>query len=59
LRHNTGKAQEVVRRFAQAWRDETCACHSAANGAILTDPARIPPRTRRRLDLLYGKYWRK
>ena len=36
-----------------------CACRHAAAGAIVTDPALIPYQTRRRLELLYGKYWRK
>jgi 5'-methylthioadenosine phosphorylase len=36
-----------------------CACRHAAAGAIATDPARIPYQTRRRLDLLYGRYWNK
>jgi 5'-methylthioadenosine phosphorylase len=36
-----------------------CACRRAAAGAIATDPAQIPYQTRRRLDLLYGRYWSK
>jgi 5'-methylthioadenosine phosphorylase len=39
--------------------DGDCACRRAAAGAITTDPALIPYQTRRRLELLYGKYWRK
>ena len=34
----------------------TCGCGSALKNAILTDPAKIPPETRRDLDLLIGKY---
>jgi 5'-methylthioadenosine phosphorylase len=36
-----------------------CSCRHAAANAIVTDPALIPYQTRRRLDLLYGKYWKK
>jgi 5'-methylthioadenosine phosphorylase len=35
-----------------------CACHSAAENAIFTDPALIPLEVKRRLALFYGKYWR-
>jgi 5'-methylthioadenosine phosphorylase len=34
----------------------TCPCGTALNNAILTDPKKIPPETRRDLDLLIGKY---
>jgi 5'-methylthioadenosine phosphorylase len=33
-----------------------CGCEHALKEAIITDRAAIPPRTRRRLDLLLGKY---
>jgi len=36
-----------------------CTCRSAAAHALVTDPALIPYQTRRRLELLYGKYWKK
>jgi 5'-methylthioadenosine phosphorylase len=36
-----------------------CPCRHAAENAIMTDPAVIPYDTRRRLDLLYGKYWKR
>jgi 5'-methylthioadenosine phosphorylase len=34
----------------------TCGCGSAVKFAVMTDPARIPPRTREKLALLVGKY---
>jgi 5'-methylthioadenosine phosphorylase len=36
-----------------------CACHHAAEHAVMTAPALIPQQTRERLELLYGKYWGK
>ncbi len=36
--------------------DRSCACLSALDGAIITDPEAIPPETRQRLDLLVSKY---
>ena len=37
--------------------DRACACGTALENAILTDPAYIPAETRRDLDLLIGKYF--
>ena len=34
-----------------------CACRHAAASAIMTDPARITDEAKKRLDLLYGRYW--
>lgn len=36
--------------------DRDCTCRSALDGAIITDPEVIPPKTRRRLNLLVSKY---
>ncbi len=36
--------------------DRGCGCLSALDGAIITDPEVIPPKTRQRLDLLVSKY---
>ena len=57
---NTRALQELLPEMlaALAARDD-CACRHAAAAAIVTDPALIPYQTRRRLELLYGKYWRK
>jgi 5'-methylthioadenosine phosphorylase len=35
-----------------------CACRHAAASAIMTDPARITEEAKKRLDLLYGRYWK-
>ena len=34
-----------------------CECRHSAENVILTDPSLIPPETKRRLSLFYGKYW--
>ena len=34
-----------------------CPCRHAAASAIVTDPSVIAPEVKRRLELLYGKYW--
>jgi 5'-methylthioadenosine phosphorylase len=36
-----------------------CPCRHAAEHALMTDPALIPYDARRKVALLYGKYWRK
>ncbi len=57
---NTQALQELLPGiFAELSGRGDCACRQAAAGAITTDPALIPYQTRRRLELLYGKYWRK
>jgi len=33
-----------------------CSCGTALQFAVMTDPKRIPPGTRKKLDLLLGKY---
>jgi 5'-methylthioadenosine phosphorylase len=38
---------------------KNCPCHNALEDALITNPTFIPQETRRRLDLLIGKYLRK
>lgn len=45
--------REAVSRVAP---DRDCGCRRALEFGILTDPAAIPPETRRRLEPLVGKY---
>ena len=57
LKKNVALAREVVRRTVLAVNGaRECACASAARGALMTDPAAIPPETRARLDLIVGRY---
>ncbi|MGH7247174.1 MAG: S-methyl-5'-thioadenosine phosphorylase, partial [Pseudomonadota bacterium] len=49
MRANVAKAQAAVARLAGliAKRERTCACGNALAGTIITDPAVIPPKTKR------------
>ena len=55
---NTALARELVaitaRKFAQLPR--ACACPNAMAGVLATDPAAIPPATRAKYALIFGKY---
>jgi 5'-methylthioadenosine phosphorylase len=60
LNQNAANAAKVVRAAVAAMpKDRTCACASALQFAILTNPAAIPAETRERLDLMIGKYLNK
>lgn len=57
LHRNVDTAKNIIRRVVGAIPgDRTCPCREAARYAILTPADRIPPETRRAVDLLYGKY---
>lgn len=57
LGENAAAARRTVREAVTRVRaDRGCACRSALEHAILTDPAAIPRETRQRLDPLVGKY---
>ena len=57
LNQNASNACKVVRAaVASLPRERYCACASALKFAMLTDPKTIPAETRRKLDLLVGKY---
>ena len=57
LNQNAANASKVVAAAVAAIpRERICACASALQFAILTDPAVIPAATRAKLDLLIGKY---
>jgi 5'-methylthioadenosine phosphorylase len=58
MQANAARARALVPALADAVAAAgDCPCFAAAEGAILTDPAAIPPETRERLELLYGRYW--
>jgi 5'-methylthioadenosine phosphorylase len=60
LNQNAANAARVVRAAVAAMpKDRTCACASALQFAILTNPAAISAETHERLDLLIGKYLNK
>ncbi|MBI5295222.1 MAG: S-methyl-5'-thioadenosine phosphorylase [Chloroflexi bacterium] len=57
LNKNTELAQEAVRLLARGFEPERdCACQHALSDALITRPDRIPTDTRKKLDLLVGKY---
>ncbi len=57
LKQNSANAAKVVRAAVAAMpKERTCACGSALQFAVLTDPSAIPQATREKLDLLLGKY---
>ncbi len=57
LLKNAENAAKVVRESVAAMpRGRTCKCGSALAHAIITDRARIPAATRRKLKLILGKY---
>ena len=57
LNQNASNACKVVKAAVAAMpRERKCACATALKFALLTDPKTIPAETRRKLDLLVGKY---
>jgi 5'-methylthioadenosine phosphorylase len=57
LAHNTQIAQQAINNLTQSLKPERqCECGSALANAIITQPDRIPPETRLKLDLLVRKY---
>jgi 5'-methylthioadenosine phosphorylase len=58
LLKNVETARDVLRRVIPAVPEaRTCPCPSLLQNAVITDPARFPLATRRRLDLLLGRYF--
>ena len=58
LNRNTQAAQESIRVLARTIgsSERNCTCDSALASALITQPDKIPPETRQRLDLLTHKY---
>lgn len=57
LRKNIDNAKKIVRGVLKSMKeDRVCGCHSALKSAIMTDPKAIPPATKKRLELIIGKY---
>ena len=57
LTQNAANACEVVRAAVAAMpRERGCKCGSALKHALLTQPDKIPPATRKKLSLLLDKY---
>jgi 5'-methylthioadenosine phosphorylase len=57
LHKNTVLAQTAIRRLLKNLKPErSCDCNRALAGALITNPKKIPAATRKKLDLLVGKY---
>lgn len=57
LRRNVATAQGIVRRLAASdIGPRTCPCKDALAQALVTRPEQMPAETRRRLDMIIGKY---
>ena len=58
LHQNADTAKAIVKKTAAALPEtSTCACLSAAQFAIITQPDKMPEKTKAKLDPLYGHYW--
>ena len=58
LLKNVATAKDVLRRVIPAvGAPRMCPCPSLLQNAVITSPAAFPFGTRRRLDLLLGKYF--
>ncbi len=57
LNKNTQIAQDAVVNLVRSMKTErTCQCGSALSTALITNPNAVPAETRKKLDLLVGKY---
>lgn len=57
LTHNTEIAQQAISNLVRVLSPKRhCECGNALANAIITQPERIPPETRQKLDLLVRKY---
>ena len=57
LNHNTQIAQQAIANLAENLTPErNCNCGEALATALITQPERVPPVTRQKLDLLAHKY---
>jgi 5'-methylthioadenosine phosphorylase len=57
LHQNAENAAKVVKAAVKAMpRERTCACASAAQYAVMTQPETIPAAAKERVGLLFGKY---
>jgi 5'-methylthioadenosine phosphorylase len=57
MRQNVAAARALIRKTVPAVAPpRTCPCAQAARGALMTDPARLTPEARARLDLIVGRH---
>lgn len=59
LQANAARANHIVRALTERLpKTSACACHNAAQFAIITAPDAISQTAKERLNVLYGKYWK-
>ena len=57
LNKNTTIAQDAIRNLVRGLsKERACDCGQALASALITNPKVIPAETRKKLDLLVGKY---
>ena len=57
LKANVGMAKEIIKlALLRIPEERTCECATALKNAIITSPEAIPEETRKKLDLIIGKY---
>jgi 5'-methylthioadenosine phosphorylase len=57
LQKNSLNAQKIIRTaIGRLPEERSCKCGSALAHALISDPARVPAETRKRLSLLVDKY---
>jgi 5'-methylthioadenosine phosphorylase len=59
MHQNSDNAQKVVKAAVRLMPHDMSAspAQTAAKFAIMTDKAMIPAETKKKLDVLFGKYW--
>lgn len=57
LEKNSSTARQILQKVVPRLPEKrSCDCQSALQNAIMTDPSAIPEETRKKIDLLVGKY---
>lgn len=57
MHKNVAAARELIRAASELISGpRSCACATAARGALMTDPTRLTPEARRRLELIVGRH---
>lgn len=59
MKDNSAAVKNMIPDFVkELTQNNECSCSSAAEFAILTDQSIIPAKTKEKLSLFYGKYWK-
>lgn len=55
---NVANLKKMLPKIIENISLQPCGCENASQYAIVTDPKRIPNKTKKKLDIFYGKYWK-